>query len=281
MNKLRNLLISFLLLFGLCLFMIPVSAENDIYVSDETGLIDDYQIEQLEQYAQRVSEAHNCSVYVRFIDSYGSFANSISDASEAIYSREDLGYGAQKDGILFLVSWDEGEYDLCAHGDLGNKAFTDHAKATMARKVESLLRSNDWYLACSEFISQADTMLTYLEAHGEPFDTNNDPQYQEAQNQREAASRSMKTGITFGLPPIAALLTCLGLKSRNKNTGIETEAYNYFTKGGIQLTRNQDQFITRTETRTRISRSSDGGGGGGGTTVNSAGFSHSSGSFRD
>ena len=280
MNKLRNLLMSFLLLFGLCLFMVPVSAGSDTYVTDETGLLDDYQIEQLEQYAQKVSDAHNCGVYIRFIDSYSSFAGRVSDASEAVYNREDLGYGAQKDGILLLVSWDEGEYDLCAHGDIGNKAFTDHAKATMARKIESLLRSSDWYLACSEFISQSDSMLTYLEAHGEPFDTNNDPQYQEAQDQRDAASRNMKRGLTFGLPPIAALLTVLGLKGRNKNTGIQTEAYNYFAKGGIQLNRSQDMFINRTETRTRISRSSDHGSGGG-TTVNDAGFSHSSGSFRN
>lgn len=279
MKKLKYLLTALLLTFGLALHFLPVYADGSTHVTDETGLIDEYQLQQLEDYAVRVSQAHNCGVYIRFIDTYQSWASRVSEASEYVYKGENLGYGSQNDGILLLVAMDEGQYDLCAFGSTANLAFTDYAKARMADRVENLLSSSDWYLACSEFISQSDAMLTFLEANGAPFDTNTDPAYQQRREQAEAATRSMKIGATFGLPPLAALLTCLGLKSRNKNTGIKTEAHSYFARNGIQLNRVQDLFINRTQMRTPLPRNTSSGGGGG-TTVNSGGFSHHSGSFR-
>ena len=278
MRKLRNLLISLLLMLGIGLYILPVMAEGN-HVEDEAGLLDDYHLQQLEDYAIRVESAHDCGVYVRFINSYSSFASSIGQASEYIYNSENLGTGSDHNGILLLVSMSEGQYDLCAHGDTANTAFTDHAKARMAKRVENLLSNEDWYLASSEFISLSDSMLTYLEAHGEPFDTNNDPQYQYRREEAEAASRTMKIGATFGLPPLAGLLTCLGLKARNKNTGIQTEAHNYFARNGINFNRAQDLFINRTVMRTPLPRSTSSGRGGV-TTINSGGFSHHSGSFR-
>ena len=277
MKKLRSLLIALILTLGLGMFLLPVFADNDVHVDDETGLISDYQLEQLDAYAQRISDVHNTGVYIRFIDTYRGFANNVTDASEYVFKNEDLGISG--DGILLLVAMSEGEYDLCAHGNTANTAFTDYAKSKMARRIEYFLSSSDWYTACSEFLSQSDTMLTYLESHGEPFDTNNDPAYQQNKKEQEAAARSMKIGATFGLPPIAALLTCLGLKARNKNTGIRTEAHNYFARNGININRVQDLFINRTEMHTPLPRSSSSGGGGG-TTINSGGFSHHSGSFR-
>lgn len=279
MKKLRNLLISLIMILGIGMLALPVFASSDEHVRDDAGLMDEYQLEQLEEYAQRVEQVHNTGIYIRFIDSYSSFTDSIGEASEYIYKNENLGLGSDSNGILLLVSMYEGEYDLCAHGSTANTAFTDHAKSRMASRIESQLSSEQWYMASSEFVSQCDSLLTYLESHGEPFDTNNDPAYQQRREEAEAAARAMKIGATFGLPPLAALLTCLGLKSRNKNTGVKTEAHNYFARNGINFNRAQDLFINRTEMRTPLPRSS-GGGGGGGTTINSGGFSHHSGSFR-
>ncbi len=279
MKKLRTFLISLILLLGVSLITLPVFAASDENVRDDAGLMDSYQLEQLEEYAQRVEQIHNCGIYVRFISRYSSFTDSIGEASEYIFESENLGDMTNGNGILLLVSMYEGEYDLCAHGNVANQAFTDHAKSRMADRIEIQLASDEWYMASSEFISQCDSMLSYLESHGEPFDTNNDPAYQQRREEAEAAARTMKIGATFGLPPLAALLTCLGLKSRNKNTGVKTEAHNYFARNGIRFNRVQDLFINRTEMHTPLPRST-GGGGGGGTTINSGGFSHHSGSFR-
>lgn len=279
MKKLRTFLISLIMILSVGLFALPVFASGDEQIGDTAGMLDSYQIEQLETYAERVEDAHTCGIYVRFIPSYSYFADRIHDASEYIYNNENLGVGSDHNGILLLVSMDEGEYDLCAHGNTANTAFTDHAKSMMASRIENQLASEEWYMASSEFISQCDSMLTYLESHGEPFDTNNDPSYQQRREEAEEAARAMKIGATFGLPPLTALLTCLGLKSRNKNTGIKTEAHNYFARNGVNFNRAQDLFINRTEMRVPLPRNT-GGGRGGGTTINSGGFSHHSGSFR-
>ena len=45
MKKLRSLLTVLILTLGLGMFLLPVFADNDVHVDDETGLISDYQLE--------------------------------------------------------------------------------------------------------------------------------------------------------------------------------------------------------------------------------------------
>ena len=76
---------------------------------------------------------------------------------------------------------------------------------------------------------------------------------------------------------------CSVFSMQMKNTGVKYQAMDYmsFTRNNLRV--NHDQFLRRDEVRTRIFNDDDSsrpsGGRPGGTTINSGGFSHSSGKF--
>ena len=115
------------------------------------------------------------------------------------------------------------------------------------------------------------------------YDENGETEYQlqmySPQSEQNAGSRSAGFSgfdlfLLFGVPPLLALLIVWAIASRNKTKGIAVSADAYAT-GHLNLTRRQDIFTHITRTVTHIPRNDDHGG----TSVNSSGFSHSSGKF--
>ncbi len=281
MKRLRYLILSVFALFFICL--IPIRSDSNEYVRDDYGVLygNEEIISLLNERAQSLSNEHECGIYIRvFPDTQGFY--DVEEFSEYIYKGEDLGYGPEKNGVMLLLAMDDRSYDVLAYGNKANRAFTDHAKDVMVDAFIPYLRDNDYYSAFNEFISQADEKLLYEEA-GTPFDYDTDPVYiaqKEAEEaRRKEAEKSLKTGVTFGLPGFVGLLTCLGLKGKNKTTGLKHDASGYVLKNSFRLTQSTESFMYSTRVVTHIPDKSDGGGHSGGTSINSGGFSHSSGHF--
>jgi uncharacterized membrane protein YgcG len=269
MRKIKWILLCILLAF---FFVLPVHADNTEYVIDNDALLSTSEVAQLNKAAEEVSKKYNVGVYIRIEKSSSGYA-SIEKYAEALYDTEKLGYGTgtSRECVALVLTMDNRHYDIMAHGDTANAAFTDYGKNALAEDVVDYLRDDEWYEGLSAFITESGSYLAYAAA-GTPIDVNNaDP---------AGHARTMlylRYGLTFGGAPLIALIVCLIIKSKNHTKGIMTQAVNYVPEGGIQLTGQQDIFLYRTETVTHINR--DRGGGGGGTSINSGGFSHSSGSF--
>ena len=122
-------------------------------------------------------------------------------------------------------------------------------------------------------INKPDRYL-YQQANGTPIDVPGsepeDPAVVAARN------KNIRMGVTFIGGPVISLIVCLILKAKNKTKGIKVEAGNYIPDNGVNITGMQDIYLYRTETVTHVHHDDHGGGG---TSVNSGGFSHSSGSF--
>jgi uncharacterized protein len=274
----------FLLTISLFLF-VPftlVKADSDEYVRDDYGLLSESEVEELNELAREVSEAHDVGVYVRVIGDYDQ-SSTIEMYNEKIFFEEGLGYGLNQEGVILLVAMGDRSYDLFAkYGGKTEEAFSDYAREEIASVVaNNYLRNGEYYNAFESFINLADECLT-MQEKGTPLSYENDPIAQEreeleAQRRRES-SKTMKTGITFGVPPIVSLLICLGLRSRNKTAHINYKAGSYIPQDGIKLRTRDDIFINRTETRQRIHRDNDSGGGGMHSSHTSAG-GHTSGHF--
>lgn len=85
-----------------------------------------------------------------------------------------------------------------------------------------------------------------------------------------------------GLPAgaILAFIACGIQKGKLKSVRKASGAARYTASGGAEITLREDRFTHTTEVRTPIKTESDSGSSfSGGTTVNSGGFSHSSGKF--
>ena len=87
------------------------------YVTDSAGLLTDEQRAELEDMAAGISEKYRCGVYIVTTQDYTEFGRgSIESCAEEIYDRYLIGFGETGDGILFLVSMAERDFDLDAHG---------------------------------------------------------------------------------------------------------------------------------------------------------------------
>ena len=277
-------LMAAVLVFVLCM-KINVSAANTEYVRDEYGVLSASEVQELNELAARVSDAHNAGVYVRVMNNMGSYFT-IEDYSEAVWKEEEMGFGDTDDGIMLLLDMDTRSFDIFVrHGGLTEQAFGTYAREQMADVVvNDYLRYDEYAEAFSNFIAIADADYAYAEAGtpiSEDFDPARDEREQREREAREAAERTAKTGATVGIPPIAALLACLGMKSRNKTTEIKKEADNYIPEGGMRLTNRSDRFLYRTESRTRIQKDDDSRSSGGSSfSSSSSSFgSHTSGHF--
>ena len=80
--------------------------------------------------------------------------------------------------------------------------------------------------------------------------------------------------VVILVPLLTALVVCLVMKGKMKSARLQTQADAYITQDSLCLTRQDDRYITTTQTRVKIEIAKSGG-----TSVNSGGFSHSSGKF--
>lgn len=259
------------LVFFLSIYFTPLLAAPT-NVIDQYGLLNAQETEGLNQQAANISKEYQCGVYIRVMPDLGGNSN-VERYAEAIYYSE--GMQDQYDGnmVMLLVVMGTRDYDISAHGDIANRAFTDYGKAQIANSIVYRLADGKYYEAFDTFLNQCDYMLEQ-ESYDTPVD---DPTIQ----QREQNKRSLFQGLIFGGSPLTALLICLGLKSRNRSKSIKSTAADYVPKKGFVLTNSKDLFIHRDVIRTPLPRndSSSGGSHSGGTTVNSGGFSHHSGKF--
>ena len=261
------LIAALMLLLGLS---VCASAHESAYVFDYAGLLTEDQADALETRCQEAEDAYGCGVYIVTIDDYSLYydAESIEDFSEGFFLDYALGTGEEQNGILLALSMAERDYDLCAHGATGHRAFTDYGKGVLAeRHFLSAFGEDNWYAGFDRYVDGCMEFLR-LDAQGGPFDRATDPE-------RLEDIQVLKWLAVILVPLLTALVVCLVMKGKMKTARRQTHADAYIPSNGVRLTRQDDVYLTTTQTRVKIETQKSGGG----TSVNSGGFSHSSGKF--
>ena len=271
------------LLFALCLLLCMTAAAHAEaridYVSDYAGLLSDAQRQDLSNLAARVSDEYNFGIFVVVVNDYKSYVNgSIADFSENVFHRYGLGRGQKEEGVLLAMSMSNRDYDIYAHGDFGNYAFTDYGKRQLADSFLDNFRDNDWEGGFRDFIENSGNMLE-MARNGRPVDT-------WIADQAETGPRMTlgKILVSLGVGCLTGGATVSGMKRQMKTAIRQTGAANYVSLGGVKLSNKRDDFVNRSVTRQVIPRQTTGGRPGGGhyggtTTSGSFGGSHHSGKF--
>ena len=238
-------------------------------VYDWDDILTDSEEAALTGAAEEVAAKYDVGVYIAVLpdmEDYGFY--DIEACAEAFYTDMELGVGAEKTGILLILSMAERDYDLCAYGSFGHYAFTDYGKTTISDEFLDNFRRNDWYGGFADYIARTEELLIQAK-DGAPVDV-------------PPRERFTPAGVVASLV-IGALVAwgiCSALKGKMKTARIAADADSYVRPGGAQITARDDRFTHVTTSRRKIeSSSSSGGGRGGGTHVSSGGFSHSSGKF--
>lgn len=272
-KKLICLIICLGLVIGLGL---SAAAAGIGYVTDAAGILSAEEVYELNAQAQEVSEYYGCGVYIVVVDNYKNYVHgSIQDFSETVYNQYALGLGEERNGIVLSLSMADRDYDLCAYGDFAHYAFTDYGKEVLSEKFLDDFRYDDWMQGFNDYISFSIELLE-LAKTGNPLDE----MIYEEQKGIDAFELVMMLVFSCGI----AGMVCLKFKRQMKTAVLKTDAFDYVPSGGMNLRINQDRFLHRTVTRTRIKKDDEGerlgdGGRPRGTTINSGGFSHKSGKF--
>lgn len=240
------------------------------HVSEESELISPLEVDSLNDLAKEVSNRHNCEVYILVVDDFTTSGKSdIYDFAQDVYGRQGLGYGSDHCGVMLTLSMEDRDYNILAHGDYANMAFTDYGKDLLSEVFLDDFRNGNWYQGFYDFINECDSMMQ-LADEGNPVDV----------PPAKKAPVPVKVAGSAVLASIFALFSANGqvnsLKRGMKTAKKATRATEYI--GSVNLRVKDDVFVNRIVTRTPIERSS-GGKSNGGTTVNSGGFSGKSGKF--
>ena len=268
-----------------CLICIPACAEEtEVFVFDMADMLTQSEVLELNEAAEEVSLQYGCGVYIAVFEDMAEYGySSIESFAEAVYDQWDLGIGEDRNTIVLVMSMADRDYDLCAHGDIANTAFTDYGKEELADEFKDNFRQDDWAGGFSDYIYQCGYMLGRA-AEGDPIDIPygdpyDDPYYGGGSAWRFLPYnfvRHLIPGLIIGI--IVAFIYCGILKGKMKSAKIAREASAYIAPLGIRMQAEEDVFTHTTVTREHIERDNDRGSHGG-TSVNSGGFSHSSGKF--
>ena len=228
-----------------------VSTEVDAeYVFDVYGLLTNSEQRKLENRAEEISEQYGCGVYIVIVDDYEDYAYYVETAAEYIYEDTGLGMGSKRDGVMLLLSMYDRDYDIVAYG-YGNTAFTDYGKERVAEEFKDDFRSNDWYNGLNDYLNICERYLGYRVL--------------------------FKAALIVLVPMIVAGIVVGIFWSQMKSVRLAGRAAEYVAPGGLDVQVSEDVYTHTSVNRIRRERSSNSGGGG--TSVNSGGFSHSSGKF--
>ena len=244
------------------------AAELD-YVTDDTdeSFLTETQWKTLNDKARNISEQYKCGVYIVIVDDMFDYAfdeydeefnDNAPDAERFaywVYRKYDLGYGENKNCVLFCLSTADRDYDFRVWGNDAKAAFTFYGIDTMLdRHLLPLLGDDEYYKAFTKYLDKSEEYLQ-MASEGKPFDKDNDHEY-------DGIYFIIKLAVVILLPLIIAGIVCSGWKSKMKTAKTARTADNYIPENGFKLTSKEDKFLYRTTTRTKIERESSSSGGG-------------------
>ncbi len=263
------------LLLLLCLALtVPAAAAETMelrdYVTDGAGLLTDREHAALEDTAAALSERYGCGVYIVTVQDYTEYTDGdVRECAEALYTDNDLGLGASRNGEMLLLSMAERDYALIAFGPFGNAAFTDYGKDCLSGKFLKDFAEDNWNGGFETYLKTSGKMLE-LAAKGKPLDVGS----------RVISPRVVLIALVLGL--LAGWGVTAAAARRSESVREAGRADEYVAPRGVAFTRRNDVFLHTSTTRhydPPQSRSSSSSGHGGGTTVSSSGFSGKSGKF--
>ena len=233
----------------------PTGADMN-YIFDLSDQLSYEEWAELEARASDISQRHGCGVYAAFVDDFTEYGggNDVYRTTYQLYHASELGMGADRDGIIILLSMDDRDYAMFVYGDHAEYAFDRYGQKELEDAFLGYFGDNDWYGGVSHYLDTCDEYLTRAE-EGKPVRKNTLPIYIIV----VAASCAIAGGI------------CLMLKWQMKTVHKKAEANEYVAAGGLNLTKQYDRYTHTTETRRKIHDDSDSGGstsscsGGGGS----------------
>lgn len=262
----------FLIFFALILFVIPVfpvfAADGDDLprLIDEADLLSDSEETALLSELDEISERQEMDIVVVTVGSLE--GKSAMEYADDFYDENGYGFGEERDGVLFLISTGERDWNISTRG-YGITAITDAGREYMFEQLKDDLSGGEYASAFTTFARLCDDFITQA-ATGEPYDTGNLP--------KAPFGFAKSLLISLAIAFVIALIATGIMKSSLKTVHSQSGADKYVKKNSLKLTREKDLFLYRhidcrekpkeeekssgSKTHTSSSGATHGGGGG-------------------
>lgn len=221
------------------------------YIFDVSDLLTYEEWEKLESRARDISKRQHCGIYFALVDDYTDYGEGgVYEVTYQLYHGSQLGFGANRDGIIVLLSMEERDYAMFVYGEYAEYAFDDFGQEKLEERFHDDFGDNDWYGGISDYLDACDVFLTNAD-EGKPIRSSHWP----------------LVIVAVGISCLIAGGICFLLLRSMMSVHQKKEADVYLTGGGLHLTQQYDQYTHSTETRRKIekssSRNSESGGGSG------------------
>jgi uncharacterized protein len=239
-----------LLAFALLLLAIPVCAEGLPLVVDDASLLSPDEESALSAEAQRLSDACRMDVVILTTQSLG--GKTLRDYAADYFDDKGYGRGEDGDGVMLMLSMEDRDWYLLTTGR-GIDAITDQDIEAIGGDILPYFSEGEYANGFAQFLRDVDAQFQT------PFER--------------------ATGIAVYL--MLAALAIAGITLAVMILGMKTarpkpNASEYVKDGSLDITRSQDIYLYRTQTRVKIEKSSSSGGGSS-TFTSSSGRSHGGG----
>lgn len=255
---------AFLLVCLLALSLAPAALAGGTqpYIMDNAGILSSTESYTLEKEAENIAQRYGVGVYILTVNDYSLIdARGAYEAAYSFYHSRSLGAGADRNGVLLLLSMSDRDFADFFYGSYVDYAFDSYGRDQVKDSYLDDLRQNDWYGAFSDYLATCGEYLA-LAAEGHPV----------------RRSPALYIGISCAAALLIAFLVCTALKAKMKSVYVQARADNY-ASGSLRLARQTDRFTHRTETRRKIEPPKPSGGGGGGVAHTGGGGHGHSGKF--
>lgn len=205
MKKINKIIIA-LIVFLLVLPLNSVFADNGTYkyVMDYAPLLPDEDARELSAQAAGAAEQYGIGAYIVTVPSKAELDladYNISDVAEMVYEAWDIGYGSQKDGVMFFLSYEDSEFSVYAYGPKAEKIFTSEICSSLENSfIENLESSETWYDIFCSFMFEAEFEMQWAvrQASGEDFDYEDYEDYDDYDTDVYSAGTTPKTRAAGG-----------------------------------------------------------------------------------
>ena len=273
-TPLRSLCAALAALVLLLALAVPAfAAENgfaDLYyrLNDSAEVLTEDENSELEASLEELSVRQSFDVTIATIDSLESEGyTSMEEYADDLYDYCQFGYGADRDGVLLLVSTGDRKWHISTCG-YGITAFTDAGIQYLGEQMTPFMADGDYAGAFRTFVQWADDYVTAAR-EGHPYDVNNLP--------REPLSL-MYLFLALGIGLVLAWVVVSVMKSQLRSVAFQENAASYVREGSMNLTNSRELFLYRDVHRTeRPKESSSSDSGGSSTHTSSSGSTHGGG----
>ena len=151
--KKRIIRLSLVLALMLCL-SVSVFAESQLWhITDDAGILTESQNIELETYAETISQDYGVGVYVVTVNNYEDYYDSAYETAWQIYHAYELGEGADRNGVILLLSMDNRQFATFFYGPRAEYAFDKHGQEKLEDYFLDHFRADDWANGIYGFLS--------------------------------------------------------------------------------------------------------------------------------